>query len=272
MKGEKKVRYTIECMYGIAGNVIAITGGGSGIGKGLCEAFAELGAKIAVVDLNGELAGKTADAIVAKGGEALAVAVDVTDFAAVTVAFDKIAAYFGKINGLVNCAGITHVEALNTMPLERFQAVMDVNVMGTVNCTKAAGKYMLENGSGRVVNISSLAGAVGKPNYAAYTTSKAAINGFTQCMAIEWSRRDINVNAVAPVLVETEINKKQIEENPGYLDRVINSIPQGRTCQIEYLVGVVGFLLSPASVYVTGSIIYCDGGAAAGDVSVIRPE
>lgn len=265
-------RYTIECMYGIAGNVIAITGGGGGIGKGLCEAFAQLGAKIAVLDVNKDQACKTADEIIEKGGEALAVTVDVTNFAAVAEAFTKIAAYFGKINGLVNCAGISHVEALSTMPLEKFRAVMDVNVMGTVNCTKAAGKYMLEAGSGRVVNISSLAGAVGKPNYSAYTTSKAAIDGFTKCMAIEWSRRDINVNAVAPVLVETEINKKQIEENPGYLDRVIHSIPQGRTCQIEYLVGVVGFLLSPASVYVTGSVIYCDGGAAAGDVSVIQPE
>lgn len=266
------MRYDVECMFGISNNVIAITGGGSGIGRGLCEALSELGAEIAVLDLDREKAEMTAEAIRKKGGMALAVPVDVTDYSGVEDAFTRIVGHFGKINGLVNCAGISHVEALNTMSMEKFKAVMDVNFMGTVNCTKAAGKYMLASGSGRIVNISSLAGNVGKPNYTAYTSSKGAVNAFTKCMAIEWSRRDINVNAIAPVIVETEINRKQIAENPGYLERVISTIPQGKSCQLEYLVGVVAFLMAPASSYITGQIIYCDGGCSAGDIRVIKPE
>lgn len=266
------MQYDTECMYGIAGSVIAVTGGGSGIGKGLCIAFGKMGAEVAVLDLNAAAAEKTAGEIIEAGGKAMAAAVDVTDFQAVERVFAEVINCYGKIDGLVNCAGISYVEALNTMPLEKFKAVMDVNFMGTVHCTKAAGRYMLESGSGRIVNLSSLAGTTGKPNYTAYTSSKGAVNAFTKCMAIEWSRRDINVNAVAPVIVETDINKKQIAENPGYLERVIASIPQGRSCQIDYLIGVIVFLLAPASTYVTGQIIYCDGGASAGDISVIKPE
>lgn len=265
------MKYDMDSMFGIAGQVIVVTGGGSGIGKGLCEGLSELGASVAIIGRTPERIQDVADSINQKGGRALAVPADVTDNKAVEKAFSEIMGHFGKLNGLVNCAGISHVEPLHTMPLEKFRSVMDVNLMGTVNCTREAGKYMLESGSGRVVNISSLAGIVGKPHYTAYTSSKGAVDAFTKCMAIEWSRRDINVNAVAPALVETEINRRQIAENPGYLDGVIDTIPQHRTCKIEYMVGTVAFLLSAASAYITGQVIYCDGGSSAGNVSVIKP-
>lgn len=157
------------------------------------------------------------------------------------------------------------------MPIDRWQHVMDVNVRGTVLCCRAAGKYMHRSGGGHIVNISSLAATHGKPGYTAYTPSKAAVNALTFTLAAEWGRLGINVNSVSPTIVVTEINRKQIADNPGYLNKVLSTIPNGRACSAQELLGTVAFLLSPASSYLTGQNIGCDGGAQNGDIAVIPP-
>lgn len=266
------MKYTLDNIYGIEGQVVVVTGGSDGIGRGLAGALAELGACVGILSLVPEACDKAAQEICDRGGRAVSAPANITNEEEVATAFRKIYEHFGRIDGLINCAGINHIDQLVRQDLKAWKQVLDVNLFGAVICTREAGKYMLEAGHGRVVNISSWASVCGKPGYTAYSSSKGALNAFTQCMAIEWSRRNINVNAIAPVMVQTEINRQQIADNPGYLDRVIAGIPQGRTCQIEYLVGPAVFLLSASSTFMTGQTLFVDGGCTAGDVHLIKPE
>ena len=259
-------------IFNIKDRVIAVTGGCGGIGSGIAEGLASLGAKVAILDMNEERVGIVSREIAKKtGSEVRGYAVNITDEESASAVFAKMYEDFGSVYGLINCAGITHVAPLSEMPIDRWQAVMDVNLKGTVICSKAAGKYMYKSGGGRIVNISSLAATHGKPGYTAYTPSKAAVNGFTFTLATEWARLGINVNSISPVLVVTNINREKIENDPAYLESVLSTIPNGRLCSAEALVGPITFLLSEAGSYVTGQNIGCDGGCQNGDIAVIKP-
>ena len=259
-------------IFNIKDRVIAVTGGCGGIGSGIAEGLASLGAKVAILDMNEERVGIVSREIAKKtGSEVRGYAVNITDEESASAVFAKMYEDFGSVYGLINCAGITHVAPLSEMPIDRWQAVMDVNLKGTVICSKAAGKYMYKSGGGRIVNISSLAATHGKPGYTAYTPSKAAVNGFTFTLATEWARLGINVNSISPVLVVTNINREKIENDPTYLESVLSTIPNGRLCSAEALVGPITFLLSEAGSYVTGQNIGCDGGCQNGDIAVIKP-
>ena len=266
------MNYTAEEMFGIADKVIVITGGCGGIGMGLAEGIAALGGKVALVDRDQGKLDEAALKLMSKTGAVVrGYEADITDEVGTEAAFSKIYEDFGSVYGLVNCAGISHVAPLSRMPMDRWAAVMDVNVKGTVICCKAAGKYMMKNGAGRIINVSSLAATHGKPGYTGYTPSKAAVNGLTFTLAAEWARLGINVNSISPVMVVTDINRHQVEEDPDYLPRICATIPQGRICSPQLLFGTVVYLLSEASSYVTGQNIGCDGGCQNGDISVIKP-
>lgn len=260
-------------MFDITDKVVCITGGCGGIGSGIAKGLAELNAKVVILDMNEEkLAAVCKNLSGETGKEIKGYSVNITDEASVEAVFAKVYEELGSVYGLINCAGISHVAPMSEMPMDRWQAVMDVNVRGTVLCSKVAGKYMYRNHSGRIINISSLAATHGKPGYTAYTPSKAAINGFTFTLAAEWARMGINVNSISPVMVVTDINRRQIEADPEYLNQVLSTIPNGKLCSAEELLGTVVFLLSPASSYLTGQNIGCDGGAQNGDISVIKPK
>ena len=259
-------------IFSIKDKVVCITGGCGGIGSGIAKGLSQLGARVAILDMNAEKLSTVSSAIQAEtGNEVKGYTVNITDEASVKEAFEKINRDFGSVYGLINCAGISHVTPLSQMSMDRWQAVMDVNVRGTVICSKVAGKYMYQNHSGRIINISSLAATHGKPGYTAYTPSKAAINGFTFTLATEWARTGINVNSISPVMVVTAINRKQVEADPEYLNNILSTIPNGKLCSAEELMGTIVFLLSKASEYMTGQNLGCDGGCQNGDISVIKP-
>lgn len=268
------MKYTLESMFGIKNRVVAVTGGCGGIGMGLAEALASLGAKVAIIDINKEKCDKVAVELIEKTkGCVKGFAADITDEVSVRAAFREIYEVFGSIYGLVNCAGISHVEYLSTMAIDAWQKVMDVNVRGSVIATKVAGEYMSLQNEGRVINISSLAATHGKPGYTAYTPSKAAINSFTFTLAAEWGRKHINVNSIAPVFVLTDINREHWKDVPDITEKIADMNPQGRICSPNLLAGLMVFLLSEASSYVNGQNIGCDGGCTNGDISAMfRPE
>lgn len=260
------MEYTLQSMFGIEGKVVAVTGGCGGIGSGLAEALSYLGAQVAILDLDQGKCEEAAQALAVKTGNPVrGYGLNITDEAEVTDTFEQVCRDFGSLYGLVNCAGVTHVEFLRTMPIDAWQRVMDVNIRGTLLCTREAGKHMAENRVGRIINISSLGSHVGKPGYAAYTTSKAAVDGFTWTMAIEWARKNITVNAIAPVFVPGVMTRQQWGDRLDEMLKVFaEGNPCGMVCSPELMSGLVAFLLSDSARFITGQIIGCDGGASAG--------
>lgn len=263
---------SLEGLFSVRDKVVVISGGSGGIGSGFAGALLFLGATVVLLDYNAESLRRVSGELSKNGGGVSTETADITDYASVEAAFDRVFSQYGKIDGLVNCAGINIVRGLNEISAEDFDRVIRVNLLGTVNCSKAAGKYMIPAGKGRVVNISSLAATHGKPNYTAYTASKAAVNGFTYSLAAEWARKGITVNSISPVLIVTDINRKQIQENPGYFDSVCSMIPAGRVSETKDIFGLLVYLLSDSSGFLTGQNIGCDGGSQNGDVGVIKPE
>ncbi len=261
-------------MFRVQDKFVVVTVGCGGIGSDLAAMLSELGAPIAIIDISEqEIADKVAEISAATGNKVMGYAADITDEQCVKETFARINADFGGIYGLINCAGITYVDFLSRMNMDRWQKVMDVNFRGTVLCTKYAGEYMAKAHVGRVINISSLASIHGKPGYTAYTPSKSAIEGFTFTLAAEWGHKGITVNAVRPVFMVSKITRAQHGDR---LEEVLANArmrnPQGRTCSPEQMIGLITFLLSESSSYVDGQSIGCDGGATFGDIWAYKPE
>ena len=268
------MEFTTQGMFGIEGKVVVFTGGCGAIGGGLAKIVAGLGGKVGIIDISQEnIDAKVAEIKEETGNQdVFGVAADIVKEDSVRNAFAKINDFFGEIYGLVNCAGVTHVKFLSDMDIEDWQKVMDVNLRGTVLCTKVAGEYMRKNHLGRVINFSSLASTHGKPQYCAYTPSKSAIDSFTFTLAAEWARLGITVNAIAPVFVLSVMTRKQWAGKEDQLHLMAEKNPQGRTCSPELLSGLLVFLLSESSSYVNGQVIGCDGGATRGDIGMFKPQ
>lgn len=239
------------------GKVAIITGSSRGIGKAAALALAEQGGKIVV---NYARSSQAADAVVAeiekKGGEALALQADVSNAdqvdAIVKATLDK----FGRIDVLVNNAGITRDTLLLRMKPEDWQAVIDLNLTGVFLCTRAVSKVMLKQRSGRIINISSVAGLMGNPGQANYSAAKAGVIGFTKTIAKELAPRGVTANAVAPGFIATDMT-----EDLKNTEEILRYIPLGRYGQPEEVAGLIRFLAAdPAAAYITGQVMNVDGG------------
>ncbi len=262
--------YSLEQLYGINGDVIVVTGAAGGIGKELCRAILDLGGRVGAVVRNKEKRERLLTELGADRQQLTCELADLSMEEQVKEAADRIHGYFGKIDGLVNAAGMNQIESLDQMSMIDFQRVMDSNFTSVVLCCKYFGHYMLQAKKGRIVNISSLSAVKGKAFYTAYASSKAAVDSFTRALSIEWAREGINVNAVAPSMIVTEINRKQIEANPDSYQKRVESIPRGVAGRTEWLVAPVIMLLSPGSIHMTGQTVFVDGGCTAGDTFVME--
>lgn len=236
--------------------VALVTGAGQGIGRGIALALAREGAKVVVSDIT-DKAKEVAKEIESFGSEALAVKADVRNSKEtkemVKTAIDK----FGRIDILVNNAGIYPFKSLVDMEEEDWDKVLGVNLKGVFNCTKAVLPKMIEQKSGVIINISSIAGAVvGYSNLAHYSASKAGMVGFTKAAALELAQYGIRVNAIAPGAIETPGTKVLGEA----LKQVEQTVPLKRVGQPEDIANLVVFLASEASSYITGQLIIADGG------------
>lgn len=236
------------------GTVTIVTGGAQGIGRAISELIADKGGDIAIFDI---IDGSDArQAIQSKGRRCEVYSVDVSDFQAVQGAVDQALKDLGKIDNLVNNAGITIDKLLVRMKEEDWDRVIRVNLKSVFNCTKAVVRHMLKSG-GSIVNISSIAGVMGNPGQANYAASKAGIIGFTKSVAKEYAERSIRVNAVAPGFIRTKMTDALDEKTK---ESMYGAIPLKRLGEPRDVANAVYFLLSKYGSYVTGEVINVNGG------------
>jgi NAD(P)-dependent dehydrogenase (short-subunit alcohol dehydrogenase family) len=247
-------------MFDLTGKVALVVGGHGGIGKAISLGLAEAGADIAVASRNLNPLKDVAKEIESKGRKSLAVEVDVVDEPQVKAMIKAILKVFPHLDILVNAAGLAIRKPADSFPIDEWQQVMDVNTRGTFLCCQAAGRVMIKQKSGKIVNVSSVRGRYGLPaGYAAYCPSKGAVDTLTRTLACEWAKYNVTVNAIAPTVVETELTKELLAD-PEYARTMKSRIPMGRWALTEDIVGPTIFFASDAANFVTGQILYIDGG------------
>ena len=248
-------------VFNLSGKVAAITGGASGIGLEAARALGQCGAKIELMDMNAEALDKVAGDF-AKDGIAVETSVlDVTDPDAVNNTAETVRARSGAVDMLLNSAGIARLHDAISVSDAEWQLVMDVNVNGTFWCCRAFGKHMVEAGRGSIINMGSMSGTIiNRPQYASsYMVSKGAIHQLTKALAVEWAKTGVRVNAVAPGYIGTEMTL-EMRSRPELFDTWLDMTPMGRCGDPAEVASVILFLASPASTYMTGSIVAVDGG------------
>ena len=251
-------------LFDLTGRTALITGGSVGFGKIISLGLAEYGCHVAVADLDLEAA-KAVASEVAQPGRSLGIKVDVSDPVSVKAMVAKAVEELGTLDILVNCAGVSQHDPAELTPLETWDRVIDINLRGTFLACQAASHVMLEKGRGVIINFSSIAGEVGMGRGAnAYCASKGGVNTLTKQLALEWARRGIRVNAIAPCQFMTP-GLVHVMEDPQFdpdrlMETWISNIPLGRVGQPEEIFGAVLFLASDASSMVTGTVLNVDGG------------
>ena len=226
--------------------------------------LAEAGSSVVIASRKLDACEEAAHEIEKTGVKALAVACDVTKADQVAAMKDAVMARFGRVDALVNNAGRAWVAAPEELPLERWQQVFDLNITGPFLCSQALGREMIKAKRGKIINIASIAGLVGRNpkayNSIAYGASKGALVNFTRDLAVKWAQHNINVNCICPGFFVTPLNEKLYEKNKENIDR---EIPLGRTGGPDDLKGIAVLLASDASKFITGAIIPVDGGTIA---------
>lgn len=241
----------------LEGKVALVTGGARGIGKAICERLAEEGASLAIVDIMQDVADETAAEFKAKGVNAAAFSANVAKVEDADSTVKAVIEEFGKVDILVNNAGITRDTLMMRMSEADWDAVIDVNLKGTFNFIKAVMRPMMKNKYGKIVNVASVVGRMGNAGQANYSASKAGVIGLTKTAAKELASRNVNVNAVAPGYIQTDMTKDLPEQAKEAFMLVT---PMQRPGSAEDVAGVVNFLCSPDSDYITGQVINIDGG------------
>ncbi|MCF8565223.1 beta-ketoacyl-ACP reductase [Alicyclobacillus tolerans] len=250
-------------MGNLQGRSAIVTGSARGIGAGIAKRLASDGAKVAVIDLNQEACLETVREIEAQGGTAIALGCDVSNADQVQTAVAKVAEEFDGVDILVNNAGITRDNLLFKMTEDDWDMVMNVHLKGSFLCSRAAQKYMVEKKYGKIVNLSSVS-ALGNRGQANYSAAKAGLQGFTRTLAIELGPFNINVNAVAPGFIDTEMTRQtalRMGLDPeDFKKGAAARIPLRRVGVPADIANVIAFLVSDDASYVSGQIIYVNGG------------
>ncbi len=241
----------------LSGKTALVTGGGRGIGREIALVLAGEGADIVIWDVNPSDAQTACKDIEALGRKALADQVDVTNFESVEVGVNKILDKLGKIDILVNNAGITKDNLLLRMSQQEWDAVINVNLKGTFNCTKAVFRPMSKQRGGKIINIASIIGIIGNYGQANYAASKAGIIALTKTSARELASRNVNVNAIAPGFIQTEMTAKLPEDVKA---KMMQAIPMAKLGAPKDVANACLFLASGESDYITGQTIVVDGG------------
>jgi NAD(P)-dependent dehydrogenase (short-subunit alcohol dehydrogenase family) len=254
----------VQQLFNLTGRVAVVTGGSRGLGLEIAHGLGEAGARVVVTARRQEWLQPAEEELRAAGIEASALRCDVVDLEQVTALAGEVVERYGPADILVNAAGISWGAPALEMALDRWSAVLDVNVTGTFLCCQAFGRGMVERGGGRIVNVASVAGLIGQApelmDAVGYTASKGAVVALTRDLAVKWARYGIGVNAVAPGFFPTRMTRGLIEQGE---ERMAATNPMGRLGRPGELKGAVLFLASDAASYVTGQILGVDGGMVA---------
>ena len=253
-------------IFDLSGKTALVLGGTSGIGLALARGLAEAGADVIASSRRSEQVETIASEIRALGRQALACISDVTDRASLIALREETLRAFGKLDILINCAGITRRASTLDFPEDEWNRILDTNLTGTLRACQVFGEPMLERGYGRILNIASLSTFVAFHEVAAYAASKAAVGSLTKSLAVEWSRRGVTVNAIAPGVFRTELNAALLDSTPRGQEILLRT-PIGRFGQTEELVGAAIYLASDAASFVSGEILVVDGGYLASGVN-----
>jgi NAD(P)-dependent dehydrogenase (short-subunit alcohol dehydrogenase family) len=246
---------SLDLTFGLEGKVAIVTGGASGIGAAVADTFAFKGAQVAVVDLDGEAATKKALEL---GAGSAAFPCDVSDPDSVASAVDAVVKTFGRIDILVNSAGVAILAPAEELTVKAFDTTINVNLKGTFLVCQAVGRHILAQGRGKIVNMASQAASVALDQHLAYCASKFGVVGLSKVLASEWAGRGITVNTVSPTVVMTELGRKAWEGPKG--DALKAQIPTGRFALPEEIAATVLFLVSDSADMVNGADIVVDGG------------
>jgi len=241
----------------LANKVAVVTGAGRGIGRAVALAYARMGADVACVSRTEENSAKAAAEVEALGRRAWAVAVDVSDTAAVNAAAGKILDDAGRVDILVNNAGVTRDNLLMRMSEEEWDTVINTNLKGAFNFTKALTRPFIKQRSGRIINIASVIGLIGNAGQSNYAASKAALIGFTKSIAKELAPRGITANAIAPGFIETDMTAALDDK---VRESIIGNVPLGRFGSPDDIAHAAVFLAMEPSSYITGQVLTVDGG------------
>jgi len=250
----------------LSGRLAVVVGGTSGIGRAIALGLAEAGADVVCSSRRREQVDAAAAEIEAIGRRTIRTTSDVADRESLENLLTETKAELGKVDILVNSAGITKRSATLDLDEDDWSSILETNLTGTLRACQVFGRHMLENGYGRIINIASLSSFVSLFEVAAYSASKAAVASLTKSLAVEWAKYGVNVNAIAPGVFRTALNQKLLDESPRGQEFLART-PMGRFGNVEELAGAAVFLASEAASFVTGEILVVDGGFLASGVN-----
>lgn len=249
----------MELSIRLDNKIAFVTGGAMGIGYGMVEGLASVGATVVIADINKEAADKAAAQIIADGGKAVAIELDITDSFRYNEVVKSVIEEFGSIDILVNNAGINRRNLCINMPEEDWKKIIDINLTGAWIGSKVVAPYMIAQGAGKIINVCSVMGFVSLPELTAYSSSKGGIMQLTRALALELVDHNIQVNAVAPAYILTELTVK-LQQNKVMYEDLIRRTPMKRFGTTKEIAGPVVFLASELSSFMTGTTVPVDGG------------